>query len=61
MTSSATSKLVVRCFSVSADGYGAGPGQNADNPLGALRLYQNAGFAVDVRSTGYRKPMEVNR
>ena len=34
MTSSANSKLVVRCFSVSADGYGAGPGQDADNPLG---------------------------
>ena len=27
-------KLVVRCFSVSADGYGAGPSQSIDNPLG---------------------------
>jgi dihydrofolate reductase len=27
-------KLVVRCFSVSADGYGAGPNQDLDNPLG---------------------------
>ena len=27
-------KLVVRCFSVSADGYGAGPSQGIDNPLG---------------------------
>jgi mycothiol synthase len=34
-------------------------GVDADNPNGALRLYQNAGFEVDVRSTGYRKPMEV--
>ncbi len=28
------SKLVVRCFSVSADGYGAGPNQDIDNPMG---------------------------
>ena len=28
------SKLVVRCFGVSADGYGAGPNQDIDNPLG---------------------------
>ncbi|HEY7527379.1 MAG TPA: GNAT family N-acetyltransferase [Candidatus Limnocylindria bacterium] len=34
-------------------------GVDADNPNGALRLYMNAGFRVDVRSTGYRKPMEV--
>ncbi len=27
-------KLVVRCFSVSADGYGAGPNQTLDNPMG---------------------------
>src|SRR6201991_3455773 len=29
-----STKLVVRCFSVSADGFGAGPNQNLDNPLG---------------------------
>lgn len=34
MTDSTTSKLVVRCFSVSADGYGAGPDQSLENPLG---------------------------
>ena len=34
MTDSANSKLVVRCFSVSADGYGAGPDQSLENPLG---------------------------
>jgi mycothiol synthase len=34
-------------------------GVDADNPNGALRLYEKAGFAVDVRSTGFRKPMEV--
>jgi dihydrofolate reductase len=28
------SNLVVRCFSVSADGYGAGPNQDIDNPMG---------------------------
>jgi dihydrofolate reductase len=27
-------KLRVNCFSVSIDGYGAGPGQNLDNPMG---------------------------
>jgi mycothiol synthase len=36
-------------------------GVDADNPMGALRLYQKAGFEVDVRSTGYRKPLEVHR
>lgn len=34
MNSSSQSKLVVRCFGVSADGYGAGPNQDIDNPLG---------------------------
>jgi len=29
------SKLVVRSFSVSLDGFGAGPGQSLENPLGA--------------------------
>jgi dihydrofolate reductase len=29
-----STKLVVRCFSVSADGYGAGPNQALDNPMG---------------------------
>jgi dihydrofolate reductase len=29
------SKVVVRCFSLSLDGYGAGPGQGLDHPLGA--------------------------
>jgi mycothiol synthase len=33
-------------------------GVDADNPNGALRLYENAGFAVDARGTAYRKPME---
>jgi ribosomal protein S18 acetylase RimI-like enzyme len=34
-------------------------GVDADNPTGALRLYENAGFEVDVRATEFRKPMEV--
>jgi dihydrofolate reductase len=29
-----TPRLVVRCFSVSADGYGAGPNQDLSNPMG---------------------------
>jgi dihydrofolate reductase len=34
MNSSTHGKLVVRAFSVSADGFGAGPNQDIDNPLG---------------------------
>jgi dihydrofolate reductase len=36
------SKLVVRCFSVSADGYGAGPNQDINNPMGSggMALHQ---------------------
>jgi dihydrofolate reductase len=36
------SKLVVRCFSVSTDGYGAGPNQGLDNPMGAggMKLHE---------------------
>jgi ribosomal protein S18 acetylase RimI-like enzyme len=36
----------------------AGLGVDADNPTGALRLYQEAGFEVEHRSTAYRKPMD---
>ena len=63
MTSSANSKLVVRCFSVSADGYGAGPCQDADNPLGVgglglhewimpTQTIQKKLFAKDAGTTG---------
>src|ERR1700743_3024834 len=34
MSNSSKGKLVVRCFGVSADGFGAGPRQDLDNPLG---------------------------
>src|SRR3954470_9293010 len=35
-------KLRVNCFSVSVDGYAAGPGQDRDNPLGigSMQLHQ---------------------
>jgi len=36
----------------------AGLGVDAENPTGALGLYERAGFEVDFRSTAYRKPME---
>ena len=36
-------------------------GVDADNPNGALRLYENAGFAVHTRGAAFRKPMEVDR
>ena len=35
----------------------AGLGVDAANPTGALKLYADAGFEVDYRSTAYRKPM----
>jgi mycothiol synthase len=33
-------------------------GVDADNPNGALRLYENAGFRVDTRGAAYRKPLQ---
>ncbi len=33
-------------------------GVDADNPTGAVGVYERAGFAVVKRSWGYRKPME---
>lgn len=36
-------------------------GVDADNPNGALGVYQRAGFAVDLRSTAYRKPLFPDR
>jgi mycothiol synthase len=35
----------------------AGLGVDADNQTGALRLYTDAGFEVEFRSTAFRKPM----
>ena len=57
------SKLVVRCFGVSADGYGAGPNQDVDNPLGVggmalhewvfpTRTFQKMLFGKDEGTTG---------
>jgi len=56
-------KLVVRSFSVSADGYGAGPDQDVDNPLGVggrtlhewvfpTRTFQKMLFGKDDGTTG---------
>jgi ribosomal protein S18 acetylase RimI-like enzyme len=28
---------------------------DADNPTGAVRVYERAGFEVELRSTAYRK------
>ncbi|MDH4148763.1 MAG: GNAT family N-acetyltransferase [Acidimicrobiia bacterium] len=36
-------------------------GVDADNPTGALGVYERAGFAVHSRATAYRKPMEADR
>ncbi|MGH2455865.1 MAG: GNAT family N-acetyltransferase [Candidatus Limnocylindria bacterium] len=35
-------------------------GVDADNPTGALRLYEKAGFVVDQRGAAYRKPLEMD-
>ena len=35
-------------------------GVDAENPTGALRLYEKAGFVVDTRAAAYRKPMEMD-
>lgn len=56
-------KLVVRCFSVSADGFGAGPNQDLNNPLGVggmglhewvfpTRTFQKMLFGKDGGTTG---------
>ncbi len=37
----------------------AGLGVDADNPTGALGLYERTGFEVEMRSTAYRKPLAV--
>jgi dihydrofolate reductase len=58
-----STKLVVRCFSVSADGFGAGPNQNLDNPMGVggmalhewvfpTRTFQKMLFGKDEGTTG---------
>ena len=37
---------------------GAALGVDADNPSGALGLYESAGFAITERSTAWRRPLE---
>jgi mycothiol synthase len=36
-------------------------GVDADNPSGALGLYESVGFAVDERMTAFRRPLEARR
>jgi ribosomal protein S18 acetylase RimI-like enzyme len=36
-------------------------GVDADNPSGALRLYESAGFHTTERGTAWRKPMDGDR
>ena len=63
LNSFSQSRLVVRCFSVSADGYGAGPQQDVNNPLGVggtalhewvfpTRTFQKVLFGKDGGTTG---------
>jgi dihydrofolate reductase len=63
MDNPSRSKLVVRSFTVSIDGYGAGPNQDASNPLGVgglalhewafrTRTFQRVLFGKDGGDTG---------
>lgn len=55
------SALIARSLHVLA-GQGievAALGVDADNPSGALRLYESFGFAVSERGNAWRKPLEV--
>ena len=55
------SALIARSLHVLAD-QGievAALGVDADNPSGALRLYERFGFAVSERGSAWRKPLEV--
>jgi ribosomal protein S18 acetylase RimI-like enzyme len=36
-------------------------GVDADNPSGALGLYESVGFAVQDRMTAWRRPLEAGR
>jgi mycothiol synthase len=36
-------------------------GVDADNPTGALGIYERAGFEVHLRSSAHHKPMEIHR
>jgi mycothiol synthase len=53
--------LVLRSLQVFRDRgmTAAGLGVDADNPNGALGLYEGTGFEVEFRSAAYRKPMEA--
>jgi mycothiol synthase len=53
--------LIARSLHVLADRgmQAAALGVDADNPTGALRLYESFGFAVTERGTAWRKPLEV--
>ena len=46
------SRLLVRAFSLSLDGYGAGPDQSLENPLGVngMQLHQ---WAFKTRTVSY--------
>jgi hypothetical protein len=36
-------------------------GLDADNPTGALGIYERAGFEVHLGTSAYHKPMEISR
>lgn len=57
MGKAAESKLLVRCFSISLDGYGAGPSQDRDNPVGAggMALHQWLVATKTFQTTVLRK------
>jgi dihydrofolate reductase len=58
------SRLIVRCFSLSLDGYGAGPSQSMDDPLGVGGedlhewIVDTEGFNAEHRKEGGRQGVD---
>ena len=50
------SKLRINCFALSLEGYGAGPRQDLDNPLGVggEKLHEWFLNGIDLVALGYR-------
>ncbi|HTC85795.1 MAG TPA: GNAT family N-acetyltransferase [Candidatus Acidoferrum sp.] len=56
----ATALILAACAGLRERGFAEGAlGVDADNPSGALGLYESLGFAQDARATSWRKPLEA--
>ncbi len=52
-------RLRVNSFTLSLDGYAAGPGQNLDNPLGVGGIALHEFSLLDTPALGYRCSAQV--